>query len=327
MREATRLAASRIKSSLRFVGRVAGSRYTPLLAQVVVTRRCNLACGYCNEYDSFSAPVKLETLLATIDHLAKLKTAAITFTGGEPLLHPDLPTIIRAARDRGMIVTMISNGFHLSKKWIERLNEAGLQGMQISIDNLEPDDVSMKSLSSVQGKLALLQKHAQFKVNVNSVLGISTERTEDIVTVSKTAAKYGLQHSVGVLHNHDGALKPLSAKQMDAYEQVTKISPSIVHSLNYWLFQKNLMQGRANNWKCRAGARYLYVAEDSKVHWCSQQRGTPGINLLDYTKDDLKREFHTEKTCSPTCTLSCVHQMSMFDRYRGRQTAPAEAVA
>ena len=118
-----------------------------------------------------------------------------------------------------MIVTMISNGFHLSKRWIDRLNEAGLQGMQISIDNLEPDDVSMKSLSSVQGKLALLQKHAKFKVNVNSVLGISTERTEDIITVSKTAASYGLQHSVGVLHNHDGALKPLSAKQMDAYEQ------------------------------------------------------------------------------------------------------------
>ena len=309
-------------SGLRFLGRALGSRYNPLLAQVVVTRRCNLACGYCNEYDDFSAPVPTKDLLARVDHLAALKTASITFTGGEPLLHPDLDKVIRAARDHGMIVTIITNGFKLNRKWIDRFNAAGLQGMQISIDNLEPDAISMKSLASVKGKLALLAEHARFKVNVNSVLGVTGERTQDVVTVAETAAQYGLQHSVGVLHDHTGLLKPLSPEQMSAYEQVTKISPSVVHSLNYWLFQKNLMHGQANDWKCRAGARYLYVTEDGKVHWCSQQRGYPGIALLDYTRDDLRREYHTEKSCSPTCTLSCVHQMSMFDRYRGRQTRP-----
>ena len=317
--------AERIKAvgaGVRFLARAVGSRYSPLLAQVVVTRRCNLACGYCNEFDGFSPPVPLRDLLAWVDHLAGLKTASITFTGGEPLLHPELDQVIKAARGHGMIVTMITNGFRLSRRWIDRLNDSGLQGMQISIDNLEPDEVSMKSLASVEGKLALLSKLARFKVNVNSVLGVSGERTEDIVTVARTAAKYGLQHSVGVLHDHTGLLKPLTPKQMTAYAEVTRLSPSVVHSLNYRLFQGNLMHGRANDWKCRAGARYLYVSEDGKVHWCSQQRGYPGIPLLDYTIEDIRREFHTEKSCSPTCTLSCVHQMSMFDRYRGRQTRP-----
>jgi MoaA/NifB/PqqE/SkfB family radical SAM enzyme len=314
-------------SGARFLSRAVGSRYNPLLAQVVVTRRCNLACGYCNEYDEFSLPVPVQDLLARVDHLAALKTASITFTGGEPLLHPDLDQVIRAARGHGMIVTMITNGFHLSRSWIDRLNAAGLQGMQISIDNLKPDEVSMKSLSSVERKLGLLSKHAKFKVNVNSVLGVSGERTQDVVMVAETAAKYGLQHSVGVLHDHTGTLKPLSPGQMRAYAQVTKISPSVVHSLNYWLFQKNLMHGQANDWKCRAGARYLYVAEDGKVHWCSQQRGYPGIPLLEYTREDIRREFHTEKSCSPTCTLSCVHQMSMFDRYRGAQKTPDPTAA
>ncbi len=314
-------------SGARFLARAIGSRYNPLLAQVVVTRRCNLSCGYCNEYDDFSPPVPLQDLLAWVDHLAALRTASITFTGGEPLLHPDLDQVIRAARRHGMIVTMITNGFRLSRSWIERLNAAGLQGMQISIDNLKPDEVSMKSLASVEGKLELLSKHARFKVNVNSVLGVTNERTQDVVTVASTAAKYGLQHSVGVLHDHTGMLRALSAEQLRAYTQVTKISPSVVHSLNYWLFQKNLMHGQTNDWKCRAGARYLYVAEDGKVHWCSQQRGYPGIPLLEYTREDIRREFHTEKSCSPTCTLSCVHQMSMFDRYRGAQKVSAKAAA
>ncbi len=316
---------SGLASGLRFLGRALGSRYNPLLAQVVVTRRCNLACGYCNEYDDHSPPVPTADLLARIDRLAALKTASITFTGGEPLLHPDLDRLVAAARAHGMIVTMITNGFRLTRDWIERLNAADLQGMQISIDNLRPDDVSMKSLHSVEGKLALLAEHATFKVNVNSVLGISDERTADVVTVAETAAKYGLQHSVGVLHDHTGTLKKLSPLQLRAYAQVTRISPSIVHTLNYRLFQKNLMHGKSNDWKCRAGARYLYVAEDGCVHWCSQQRGYPAIPLLDYTRDDIKREYHTEKSCSPTCTLSCVHQMSMFDRYRGRQSPQVAA--
>ncbi|WP_428377250.1 radical SAM protein [Lichenicoccus sp.] len=312
-------------SGARFLARVVGSRYNPLLAQVVVTRRCNLACGYCNEYDDFSPPVPLADLLSWVDHLASLKTASITLTGGEPLLHPELDRVIRAARDHRMIVTMITNGFRLSRQWINRLNAAGLQGMQISIDNIRPDDISMKSLSSVEGKLALLAAHARFKVNVNSVLGVTTERTQDVVAVATAAARHGLQHSVGVLHDHTGTLKPLSAAQMQAYEQVTRISPSVVHGLNYWLFQKNLMHGQANDWKCRAGARYLYVAEDGRVHWCSQQRGTPGIPLLDYSIEDIRREYRTEKPCSPTCTLSCVHQMSMFDRYRGAQAVAGTA--
>jgi MoaA/NifB/PqqE/SkfB family radical SAM enzyme len=306
-------------SAIHFLTRAVGSRYNPLLAQLVVTRRCNLACGYCNEYDDFSPPVPLETVRARIDHLATLNTASITFTGGEPLLHPDLDKIIAAARRHGMIVTMITNGFRLTADWIARLNAAGLQGMQISIDNLEPDEISMKSLKSVEGKLELLSRLADFKVNVNSVLGVSGERTQDIVTVAETAAKYGLQHSVGVLHDHTGNLKPLSAAQMDAYTKVTTISPSLVHSLNYWLFQKNLMRGQPNDWKCRAGARYLYICEEGKVHWCSQQRGYPGTPLLEYTRADIRREYHTVKSCAPTCTLSCVHQMSMLDRHLGAQ--------
>lgn len=312
-----------LASGLRFASRVFGSRYNPLLAQVVVTRRCNLACGYCNEYDDHSAPVPLADMLARIDRLAGLRTASVTLTGGEPLLHPQLDEIVRAARGHGMIVTTITNGFRLTRAWIERLNEAGLQGMQISIDNLEPDDVSMKSLASVRGKLALLERHARFKVNVNSVLGISEARTADVVTVAEVAASHGLQHSVGVLHDGGGTLEPLTPAQMRAYRQVTRISPSIVHSLNYWLFQRRLMRGRPNDWKCRAGARYLYVSEDGRVHWCSQQRGTPGIPLADYTREDIRRQFHTEKSCSPTCTLSCVHQMSMFDRFSGRQVSAA----
>ena len=47
--------------------------------------------------------------------------------------------------------------------------------------------------------------------------------------------------------------------------------------MNY--FQDNIADGKENKWKCRAGARYLYICEDGLVHYCSQQRGYPATPL------------------------------------------------
>ena len=49
-------------------------------------------------------------------------------------------------------------------------------------------------------------------------------------------------------------------------------------------FQDNIAHGRENHWRCRAGARYLYICEDGLVHYCSQQRGYPAKPLTEYTR-------------------------------------------
>ena len=52
------------------------------------------------------------------------------------------------------------------------------------------------------------------------------------------------------------------------------------------------------------------------MHYCSQQRGRPGIPLERYGSADLAREAAREKTCAPYCTISCVHQTAMLDAFR-----------
>src|SRR6266568_6023692 len=116
-----------------------------VMAHVIPMRRCNLSCAYCNEYDAVSKPVPLETMFQRLDQLARLGTSIVTISGGEPILHPELDDIIRRIRKNGMIAGMITNGYLLTAERIERLNRAGLDHMQISIDNVMPDDVSKKS--------------------------------------------------------------------------------------------------------------------------------------------------------------------------------------
>jgi MoaA/NifB/PqqE/SkfB family radical SAM enzyme len=299
----------------------------PILAHLIVTRRCNLSCDYCNEYDDHSAPVPLDALRRRIAALARLRTAIVTLSGGEPLLHPELAAVIQAIRQAGMNVSLITNGFLLTRERIEAFNQAGLQGLQISIDNVVPDAISKKSLKTVDRKLQLLARFARFPVNINSVLGISEERTADAVAVSRRAVALGFTSTVGVLHDGNGVLKPLGEQQKRAYKEIVAISRSWPQRVNYHLFQKHLLEGTPNDWKCRAGGRYLYVCEDGLVHWCSQQRGYPGIPIEHYTVEDLRREFNTRKGCAPHCTVSCVHQASLLDGWRRKQRFPDPAAA
>ncbi len=319
------MAGVTLGDGLKVAARVLRSTSLPMLAHMVVSRYCNLECAYCSEFDKVSKPVPLQDLAARVDALAALGVQIVTLTGGEPLTHPEHDAVIRRIRARGMVATTITNGFLLTSDKIAGMNDAGLQEMQISIDGVRPDAISKKTLKSLAGKLRLLSEEARFHVNINSVLGISEERTRDALEVAQNARSLGFSHTVGVLHDAAGTLAPLSATQRAVYDELMG-KGSLAHRINYLMFQKNLMSGKPNKWRCRAGARYLYICEDGLVHYCSQQRGRPGTPLLSYGSDDVAREYRTSKPCAPFCTVSCVHQASFLDAWRAPQK-PAPQLA
>jgi MoaA/NifB/PqqE/SkfB family radical SAM enzyme len=296
----------------------------PIMAHIIPIRRCNLACTYCNEYDDYSKPVPLETMLERMEQLGRLKTGVITLSGGEPLLHPDLDEIIRGIRKNATLAGLITNGYLLTADRIRRLNEAGLDYLQISIDNVMPDEVSKKSLKVLDKKLQLLAEHADFHVNINSVLGGGIRTPEDALIVGKRAMELGFTSTVGIIHDGDGQLRPLAPREREVYMEMKGFEKKHFSRLNY--FQDNIANGQPTNWRCRAGSRYLYICEDGLVHYCSQQRGFPAKPLVDYTVEDIRREYITEKSCAPLCTISCVHQISYFDFFRGEQTLRVEPV-
>lgn len=289
----------------------------PVLAHVIPMRRCNLACTYCNEYDNFSDPVAVDVMKTRLDKLARLSTSIITFSGGEPMMHPQLEELISYTRRLGMIAGLISNGYYMKPERIKGLNRAGLEYLQISIDNVEPDDVSKKSLKVLDKKLQYLSELANFHVNINSVIGGGIKNPEDALVIGKRALELGFTSTLGVIHDNTGHLKPLTEREQIVYEEMKKLSTKEYARLGW--FQDNLAEGKPNDWRCRAGARYLYICEDGLVHYCSQQRGSPGTPLAEYTRDDIEREYNTEKTCAPFCTVACVHKVSILDNWRRPQ--------
>jgi MoaA/NifB/PqqE/SkfB family radical SAM enzyme len=297
--------------------RALASTEHPLLAHIIPMRRCNLACTYCNEFDDFSKPVPLDEMYRRIDKLGELGTAVVTISGGEPLMHPELDDVIRRIRANGMIAGLITNGYLLVAERIQRLNRAGLEWLQISIDNVNPDEVSKKSLKVLDKKLQLLAEHADFHVNINSVVGSGISHPQDALVIGKRAIELGFTSTIGIIHDGSGQLQPLGEEERSIYHEMQSMEKSSFTRINK--FQDNIAKGQPNDWRCRAGARYLYICENGLVHYCSQQRGYPGVPLAQYSREDLRREYLTEKGCAPHCTVSCVHQVSIFDSWRAPQ--------
>jgi MoaA/NifB/PqqE/SkfB family radical SAM enzyme len=161
-------------------------------------------------------------------------------------------------------------------------------------------------------------------VNINSVVGGGTRNPHDALVVGRRAVQLGFTSTIGIIHDGDGQLRPLGDEEREVFLKMKQLEKKNYSRINW--FQNNIAHGKPNDWRCRAGARYLYICEDGLVHYCSQQRGYPGIPLERYTVEDIRREFLTEKGCAPHCTVSCVHQVSFIDFWRApqtRQTPPA----
>ena len=130
-------------------------------------------------------------------------------------------------------------------------------------------------------KLVLLAEHAEFQVNINSVLGSGVKNPEDALAVARRALELGFTSTVGRSARRQRPAQAAEPHEQEIFEQVMDLGKRSYSRFNQ--FQHNIARGKANEWRCRSGARYLYICEDGLVHWCSQQRGYPGIPLPQYT--------------------------------------------
>ncbi len=293
--------------------------YSPFLVQMVVTRRCNLACGYCNEFDKVSNPLPLDTLKRQLDKIHELGALAVEFTGGEPLLNPDLVEAVRYATELGFPARMmISNAYLFTERRVEQLNEAGLTDLQVSIDGVKTNAMTVKVLDPLRDKLRMISERARFTVTLSAVVGAAPPH--EVLEMVDFAREMKFVPRVLLIHGEDGQVK-LSAEELAAYEEAKRrIGRRFKESHGY---RERLLDGKPAPFKCRSGARYLYLDEFGVVHWCSQQRDDFAKPLMEYTIDDLKEQFDTIKTCCTYCTVGCARTSSAYDEWRPqRKQAP-----
>ena len=110
--------------------------YKPIYVKIKVNYGCNLKCEMCKHWrETREAPISMDRFRETISELAELGCKKIHFSGGEPMLRPQLPDLVEYASQLGLRVTLTTNGTLIDKVRAKRLVEAGLRGVNVSIDS------------------------------------------------------------------------------------------------------------------------------------------------------------------------------------------------
>ena len=293
-------------------------RYGPFLAQVVVTRRCNLTCGYCFEYDKVSQPIEFDVLDQRLRKLQQLRAWVVCFVGGEPTLHPELPRLVGRLRELGFPRRqVITNGLRLTGESIEAFNAAGLTDLQMSVDGVHRNESTEKVLDVLGSRLELLSRLARFKVTLSAVIGSAPP--DEVLEVVDFARAQGFRPRVVLLHDESGRVR-LGPEELKLFGRVkARLGADGRDGADY---RDRLIHGGIAPFRCRAGSRYLYVDERGMVRWCSQTAQLFSKELLSYSLDDLRRQFYSIKDCNPTCSIGCSRTASAYDEWRA-QPRPA----
>jgi MoaA/NifB/PqqE/SkfB family radical SAM enzyme len=280
--------------------------FAPALAQMVIIRRCNLACTYCHEFDHSAEPVGAEAIYERLTRVHALGTKAIELTGGEPLLHPEIVRFVGYAKRAGFArVAVKTNGILITKATVGAFNQSGLDVLQLSVDAMIPNRVTAKAIEPLRSGLALLAEHARFRVIISTVIG-STNPVESIAVI-KSIQAMGFVPRVLLRHGKDGQMS-LSEVECRAYTRLITLFPNLFNEAGG--YRRQLLLGHVMPYQCRAGCKYLYIDEAGIVHWCSQQQHMFGKALAEYAPTDLVTQFQSVKPCSAKCTLGCARAAS-----------------
>lgn len=167
---------------------------SPLSVQLELTHKCNVNCIFCHNDLNRLHTISFDDAEKIINKLGEAKVFYLIFTGGEPLLHPDLPKFISLARDNGMEVGLITNGYLLEERYEEIKKSGGIDRLQISISGY--DRATHDSITGVNGSfdkaISAIEKLASdgFKqINVNTTL--IRNNIEDIDKIMRVVKEKG----------------------------------------------------------------------------------------------------------------------------------------
>lgn len=163
--------------------------------RISLTESCNLRCIYCIP-ENFMPKFYNENMILTKENIfdiieasVELNIKKIRLTGGEPLLRKDIVDIVKGIKDRGIEkIYITTNGILLSEK-IESLRDAGLSGVNISLDTLDREKFSFITRGGdiervLQGIKKSLNLNLEVKINSVIMKGINENAIDDLVKLT-----------------------------------------------------------------------------------------------------------------------------------------------
>lgn len=271
-------------------GPISNQRY-PISGTIELTERCNYTCQHCfinkpaNDLTARQTEMSTAQVKSVIDQLADAGTLFLLITGGEPLIRSDFLEIFRYARQKGMIITLFTNGSLLTDEIAASLAEYGIRGIEISIYGVTPGtfEAVTRSSGSFERCMRGIDSALKYKLPLSLKTFVMTINQHELGQMRTIAEKYHLKFRFDSMlwpridHTGNGHHLQLNIKEM------IKLDLEDPERLNTWreLMQKH--EGEKINseliFHCGAAYQSFHIDAIGNLSPCAMVR-RPCYNIL-----------------------------------------------
>jgi len=275
-----------------------GDVLRPYTLVAELTYRCGLRCAYC------SNPVHLQELGAELDtatwarvfrEAEELGVMQVTLTGGEPLLRHDLEALVREARSQELYTTLITSGIPLERERLVRLRDAGLDGLQLSIQDTDPATAARIAGVDALGQKSFVASWARelgIPLTVNVVLHRQNlARLPELIALGESwgAERLELAHVqyLGWALENRAALLPTAAMIAEARAEIARARERLGRRMELLAVLPDYFSETPRACMEGWGRRYMVVAPDGRVVPCQAAHTLPGLTFESVTTRPL----------------------------------------
>lgn len=268
----------------------------PLWVDVAVTNRCHLDCEYCyGDYHHRKDEIgqfRIEQLYTILDEAAALGTKVACLTGGEPMLHKSITSVIERAVSHDIAVGMVTSGFRVP----ERVRElAALSWIVISLDGPEPIHDLNRSKGSFAVALAALEAIRQQRIPRIIKCVLNRRNKDQLPWLLDTATRFGARLEVVMSYapQSDRQLRVHGDMSLDRDERQALSEEVLAHKRRGapLAFRERIYDNLARWWpshrsdrvradeavsgfpylECSAGRYYAFIDGDGRMYPCNQR--------------------------------------------------------
>lgn len=298
-------------------------RNRPVLCNYYVTYRCNAKCGFCDIWEKPSPYVTLENAEKNLKDLKRLGVKVIDFTGGEPLLHRQLPELLRLSKELGFITTVTTNTL-LYPKMAERLK--GLVDMlHFSLDS--PDAKTHDESRGVR----IFDKFLE-SIEIAKNIGerpdiIFTVFSHNINEIEEVYQKYCVPNNLMLILNPVFEYNDVGSNlSQDDLLQLEKWSKKRLVYLNNGFIELRKDGGnQINDPVCRAADTTIVISPENKLMLPCYHLGIEALDIDDklyelWKSEKVRKlsELQGKHEACQGCTVNCYMQPSFateFSKY------------
>lgn len=279
--------------------------------------------------------MSLKTAISSIEWLKTLGCRCIAIMGGEPLVRKDfILKVIQYGARRGFFVYLPTNGYLLTKDFIDKMGEAGVATVNLAIDCIEPKPGLPKALMAIEPQYRYLVERQErygyilfFNINITSGNIKDVKMLTEIAHDNNIGTDYHIneppQEMVDVSHyKHKGEALYITPEKYEEVEELldwiirkNRKGYAMINSIAHLEAMKERMRGKAKRWDCRAGRNGILIRPDGTLSPCfdlitfDHNWGTiwdPKFNEEDL--DEVKKE------CVENCLSTCFYTMGHYYR-------------